>query len=597
MKLTRIDGEDLREWFKFGLKEVTRHRIYFNEINVFPVADGDTGTNLTATLRAMAENPESTKSFGDMVERISETGLSHARGNSGLIFASYFNGIALEGGEFESVDISEFSRVAKNAVGHVYQAIDNPVEGTMISVIRDWAEFLFLNHSRFVFFDDLLQEAYRTAEVSLAKTPDLLEVLRRNKVVDSGAAGFVGFLKGVNHFFARGLGEEEMIEPLVTMEPILDTFDSQFRYCTEISLRGVVESADCLRKELECLGDSLIVTSHRDLLRIHLHTNMPEEVVRRALPYGELAEQKVDDMQLQHLVRAGVKGGVALITDSIADIPDALLLKYQIHTVPLTLLVDETPYLDKVTIGLAGLFDVMGTAKAYPTSSQPEPFRVREMMERLLENHDSAIVLSVAEKLSGTYGVFKREAERLQAMGARITVIDSRLNSGAQGLVVQRAAEWLAEGLAHEEVVERIGNIIQHTKIYVCLETLENAIRGGRVPNTVGRIGMTLGARPIMTLNAEGHGAAFGCGFSIEGMTRRIFRCLKRANKEKGIERYSIVHGSNPQLAKHYADFMKTLTGLEPEFMTEISAVTAIHSGPGCVAVSFVEGMKGAPHD
>lgn len=597
MKSRRIDGEDLRNWFRFGLKEVMLHRHYLNEINVFPVADGDTGTNLTVTLRAMVENPESTRSFGDMAERISESGLSHARGNSGLIFASYFTGIALEGGDFETVDISEFSRMAKNAVRHVYQTIDNPVEGTMISVIRDWADFLFLNHSRFVFFDDLLYEAYHTAESSLAKTPDLLEALRRNKVVDSGAAGFVGFLKGINHFFAHGVSEEEITEPPVEMEAIQDSYESEYRYCTEISLRGVTRSADSLRNELEGLGDSLIISAGRDLLRIHLHTNEPGTVIERSLAYGELAEQKVDDMHLQHLVRARSKGGVALITDSIADIPEALLLKYCIHTVPLTLLVDEIPYLDKVTIGLDRLFALMGTVKAYPTSSQPEPLRIREIFDRVLANYDSIIVISVAEKLSGTCGVFKREAQRMEAQGARITVIDSRLNSGAQGLVVKKAAEWLDAGLSHEEVTEKIRELIPQTKIYVCLETLENAVRGGRVPNTVGRIGMAIGARPIMTLNAEGQGAAFGCGFSLEGMTRRIFARLRHTQKEKGIDCYSIVHGNNPELAKRYVEFMRMLTGQEPEFIMEISAVTAIHSGPGCVAVSLVEGMKGVSHD
>lgn len=596
MKSSRIDGEDLRNWFRFGLREVMRHRHYLNDINVFPVADGDTGTNLTVTLRAMVETPESTRSFGDMAERISESGLSHARGNSGLIFASYFTGIALEGGEFETVDISEFSSMAKKAVHHVYQAIDNPVEGTMISVIRDWADFLFINHSRFVFFDDLLSEAYHTAESSLAKTPDLLEALRRNKVVDSGAAGFVGFLKGINHFFAHGVSEEEMTEPPIKLEAIQDSYESEYRYCTEISLRGVTRSPDSLRNELEGFGDSLIISASRDLLRIHQHTNVPGTVIVRSLAYGELAEQKVDDMQLQHLVRVRGKGGVALITDSIADIPDALLLKYCIQTVPLTLLVDEIPYLDKVTIGLDRLFALMCTVKPYPTSSQPEPLRIREIFDRVLATYDSIIVISVAERLSGTYGVFKREAQRLEAQGAKITVIDSRLNSGAQGLVVKKAAEWLEAGLSHEEAADRIKALIPLAKIYVCLETLENAVRGGRVPNSVGRIGMALGARPIMTLNAEGQGSAFGCGFSLEGMTRRIFARLRRTQKEKGIDCYSIVHGNNPELARRYVELMRALTGREPEFIMEISAVTAIHSGPGCVAVSLVEGMKGVSY-
>ena len=589
MKSKTIDGYDIRDWFRLGLREVNFNKEHINAINVFPVPDGDTGTNLALTLKAMSEWPASTRSFGSMIERISESGLAHARGNSGIIFAAYMNGIAIEGKARETINLSEFSAAASKAVDYMYKAIEEPVEGTMISVIRDWAFFLFSNNNKFEFFEDLLAEAYQIAKVSLHKTTDQLEILRENNVVDAGAEGFVRFLQGINRLFSQEAmpidGDGFYLE-----EPLTDNNNySNFRYCTEMLLKFTGEKPQEIRNKLELLGDSLILTSNHDKTRVHLHTNHPEKMMSALKGYGEILEQKVDDMLLQNQVLYARTADIAILTDSIADLSDDLMLKYQIHSIPLTILIDDVQFLDKNTIDLEGLFNAIAHSKAYPVSSQPEPGRVREKLDSLLDRYNSIIIITVSKKLSGTFNVLKREADRLEKLGKRITVIDSKLNSGAQGLLVKKAAELLESGCSHEEIVQKVLNYIPKIKIYVCLETIENAVRGGRVPNTIGRIGMAMGARPIMTLDANGKGATFGVGFSKEGLTKKILKLIRKTKKEKGIQSYSIVHAENIELAKIYEGYLTELTGKKPEFVTEISAVTAIHSGPGCVAVSLIE--------
>ena len=589
MKSKTIDGYDIREWFRFGLQEVALNKKHINAINVFPVPDGDTGTNLTMTLKAMAERPVSTRSFSNMIERISESGLAHARGNSGIIFASYINGIAIEGKIHETVNLLEFSAAAHKAVDYAYKSIEKPVEGTMISVIRDWAFFLFSNHNKFEFFEDLLAEAYKTARISLDKTTEKLEILKKNKVVDAGGEGFVRFLKGINSTF----NQEDMpiVEDEIYLEEILidNNNHSPFRYCTEIFMKLAGEEPEAIRHKLNLLGDSLIIASSHNKTRVHLHTDHPEEMMFLLKEYGEILDQKVDDMRLQNQVLYSRNSDVAILTDSIADISDDLMMKYQIHCLPLTILIDDVQFLDKSTIDLHGLFNYISHAKAYPTSSQPEPIRVQEKLDYLLEHYKSIIIITVAEKLSGTFSVFKREADRLEKLGHRVTVIDSKLNSGAQGLLVKKAAELMESGCTHEKIVKEVLESIPKIKIYVCLETIENAIRGGRVPNTIGRLGIAIGARPIMTLEANGKGAAFGVGFSKKGITKKILKLIRKTKKEKGIQSYSIVHAENIGLAKVYEDFLTEITGKKPEFVTEISAITAIHTGPGSVAVSLME--------
>ncbi len=583
------NGFDLHEWFALGAQEVAAHKKYLNDINVFPVADGDTGTNLSTTLRAMVEKPARARSFSGMLQGISKSGLESARGNSGIIFASFVNGIAQECETAEVVTVPEFSGIVYRAVKHLYRAVEHPMEGTLMSVIRDWATFLETNKDRFTGFRELFSQAYQNAIASLEKTKEQLQVLKKHNVVDSGAAGFVRFLQGINLAFSRVRTQEpaELADvPIITAED-----ETAYRYCTEAlvdtSAFGAVD-VDALKNSLAQLGDSLIVNHREGRLKVHLHTNTPERMMEQLAAFGPFIEQKADDMALQNRLRARESGGIGILTDSIADLPDDYKLEHAIYTLPMGVMIDGSAYLDKTTIQLEQLFKRMEQKEGYPTSSQPEPGRIQTALSALMDRFDSLIVLSVADRLSGTYQALVKAAS-IVTPDKKITVIDTKLNSGAQGLLVQAAAEMISQGASHDEIVERIGQMIPRTKIYVCLNTLSYAVRGGRVPDTIGKIGNKLGMRPIMTLDGEGNGAAFGVAFSQAALTRKIFGLVKRTMERKGIAQYSIVHGGNLALANEYAEQIARITGKQPAFISEISAVVALHAGPGTVAVCLTE--------
>lgn len=583
------NGFDLHEWFALGAQEVAAHKKYLNDINVFPVADGDTGTNLSTTLRAMVEKPARARSFSGMLQGISKSGLESARGNSGIIFASFVNGIAQECETAEVVTVPEFSGIVYRAVKHLYRAVEHPMEGTLMSVIRDWATFLETNKDRFTGFRELFSQAYQNAIASLEKTKEQLQVLKKHNVVDSGAAGFVRFLQGINLAFSRVRTQEpaELADvPIITAED-----ETAYRYCTEAlvdtSAFGAVD-VEALKNSLAQLGDSLIVNHREGRLKVHLHTNTPERMMEQLAAFGPFIEQKADDMALQNRLRARESGGIGILTDSIADLPDDYKLEHAIYTLPMGVMIDGSAYLDKTTIQLEQLFKRMEQKEGYPTSSQPEPGRIQTALSALMDRFDSLIVLSVADRLSGTYQALVKAAS-IVTPDKKITVIDTKLNSGAQGLLVQAAAEMISQGASHDEIVERIGQMIPRTKIYVCLNTLSYAVRGGRVPDTIGKIGNKLGMRPIMTLDGEGNGAAFGVAFSQAALTRKIFGLVKRTMERKGIAQYSIVHGGNLALANEYAEQIARITGKQPAFISEISAVVALHAGPGTVAVCLTE--------
>jgi len=589
----KANGTDILNWFNSGAREVISSTRYLNAINVFPVADGDTGSNLAATLRAMVERPVRAIPFNQMLERISHSGLMGARGNSGVIFASYISGLALEGQAYEVIGVDEFSDIALRATVQMYKAVDNPVEGTLISVIRDWAAHLVKTSSNHINFQELFYDAYQVAVSSLEKTKEQLAVLRKTHLVDSGAAGFVRFLQGINRFFS-GVSHDRPNEKEV-YAPVSAGAEtsSPYRYCTEALLETDQDSSQdillFIKEQLRPLGDSLIVTGYKQV-KIHIHTDHPDMVMEKLQPFGQIIHQKADDMRLQESLSSGSRYSIGLVTDSIADLPEDFKLSHQIATLPLGVLIGQEEFLDKRTITLAQLFQAMEGFSDYPTTSQAEPGRVLDLLSTMLEKFDSLIVLSVSSHMSGTYQGFMKAAEALHPLGKRITVIDTKLNSGAQGLLVKKAAELIEAGFDHDAVTKTITSMIPRTKIYVCLNTLAYAVRGGRVPNTIGRLGMKIGLRPIMTIDRKGKGAAFSAAFSQRGLTRKIWRLLKKTMKTEGIIAYSIVHGGNLPLAKAYQEQLTRITGLEPAFISEISSAVAIHAGPGTVAVCFMKG-------
>jgi DegV family protein with EDD domain len=459
--------------------------------------------------------------------------------------------------------------------------VEHPLEGTMMSLIREWAAFLNGNRAGYRDFQALFADAYRVALSALEKTKRQLDVLRKNNVGDSGAAGFVRFLAGINRVFSdgRAAAAEVAEEALPAFTPDADA--PAFRYCTEAVVELSDRSASLgesvagdVRQALSPLGDSLIVAPRGARMKIHVHTNAPEQVMERLQSFGALISQKADDMFLQARLRAAKKGGIGLVTDSIADLPDAFLLEHNVSLLPLGVLVGGTAFLDKITIRLEQLFTAMERPDNYPTTSQPEPQRIRALLAERLTQFDSLIVLSVSSRLSNTWQALSAAARELETSGKRVTVVDTRLNSA---------------GATHDEVVAAVTERLPRAKIYVCLTTLAYAVRGGRVPDTIGRLGMKLGLRPIMTLDSRGRGAAFGAAFSQQGLTRKILRLVRRAVRRGGVEAYAIVHGGNPALAAEYRERLTSITGQAPAFVSEVSAAVAIHSGPGTVAVCLTK--------
>jgi len=585
-----IETEKIYKAYLNGARYVINGRKELNRINVFPVADGDTGNNLASAMKAILEDSSPGNSVKTTLESIADACLRGARGNSGIIFAQYLNGVSEEIEHEDHVTIENFTNAHLKSVEYAYNAVHKPVEGTMLTVMKDWASSMFDFRSNAKDFADLLSHSYKKLEESLKKTKNQLSALRKAGVVDSGAKGFALFVQGIMDFLKN---EKEMaIQDFMSGDFEGVSSDShsnpEFRYCVEVLLNGGKEKTERIESELEILGNSLVVAGNKRMTRVHIHTDKPASVFEIAEQHGEIIEKKVDDMKKQEELVSNKKYSIGLVTDSIADLPQKIIDDYQIHVVNLSIMMGEKEYYDKLTIENETLIRYYRESEDFPTSSQPEPKAVERALGNIKDKYDSIIVITVASALSGTYSVFKQEAEKLKNEGIVISVIDSKQNSGAEGLLVHRAAHMISKGHKHEEIVSRIKILTGKSRIMVSVRNLETMIRGGRLGTASGKIAEKLNFKPIVTLDESGNGTIGGIAFSNEGTAKKMLKHFQKQHKAGKISEYCIVHVQAENEAKEFVKKLQEIAGFKPLYIMEASSVIAISAGEGAVALGYI---------
>ncbi len=300
-----MDIERARALARGALRNLEANRQRIDDLNVYPVPDGDTGTNLTLTVRAIVEALEASTASGHeaVARELSRAALMGARGNSGVIFSQIVRGFAEVLGEQREIDGALLSRAFRSASDAAYRAVRRPVEGTMLTVIREMAEEAEQRELRQLPRDELLVRVVERGEAALAATPELLPVLKEAGVVDAGGAGLVEIVRGLT---ASVTGEELPEAPSVAVPEL--GFDavhqelSRYRYCTVFVLEGEGLDIDALEKELDQLGDSLLVVGDPSALKVHVHTDDPGAV----LSLGTRAGGTLDGIEIANMHRQTV---------------------------------------------------------------------------------------------------------------------------------------------------------------------------------------------------------------------------------------------------------------------------------------------------
>ena len=352
--LNEMDGRRLYYTFIAGARKVIEHQVELNKINVFPVNDGDTGTNLASTIRAVVDSLHPHRSYKITADRIAETTLVNARGNSGIIFAQFLYGMSCETGNFKTITISQFAESIKNSVRYIYEAVANPVEGTMLTVIKDWANYIYENRHRITDFNEMFISSLNVLNKSLFETKSKLAVLAKANVVDAGAKGFVFFVEGITDFITtRNLKELVQVKAETGLfEKIEESIPEKpdHRFCTEALIKNSNIDNKELRSTLEKFGNSIVIAGSDRMRRLHVHTDTPAELFNILRKTGTLAFQKADDMVRQSEAVYNRKWKIALVTDSTCDLSSELIDHYQVNMLPININFGNNHYLDKVTI-------------------------------------------------------------------------------------------------------------------------------------------------------------------------------------------------------------------------------------------------------
>ena len=597
--ISYLDGIRLNRCLCASFKRLISAQDQLNKINVFPVPDGDTGTNLAATADSIGACIQQldTRHAGELLIHVADAALDGARGNSGAIIAQFFQGLADSCEHKPRLLPADFVEGFQAGADYARSAIADPKHGTILTLIDEVAAKLTEYHQQnpdrgFIY---LLQHTLERARVALAETQQQLEVLRRAGVVDAGAKGFLLLIEGISNFLSRGSLREipvprtdpEAADALTGFES--HDSDIDHRYCTECLIHGEHIDHRKLRERLSPLGSSLIIAGTPRKTKIHVHVDQPATVFEIAGSYGELTGSKADDMHQQaHVLSAGNRR-YAVITDSAADLPDTAMEEFDIHVVPIRVQFGNASYLDKVGMTHQQFFEELKTNPELPKTSQPAPGDYRRMFDFLSSHFEHVFCISLTAKLSGAWQTAKNAADRAREPDA-ITLIDSRNASLGQGLITLHAAECITAGMPQAEITQSVEAIREKTRTFALITDLSYAVRGGRVHPAVHQLARLLGIHPILHASGNGKFSPSGFIFGGKGRLKRFIRHLSRQLDPDTQYRIGVAHADNKAAAIEVHDELLRLnTNIVDSYITDLGAALGTHVGPGAVGMAAQE--------
>ena len=592
---THLDGDNLAAALVSGIHDVIGEQDFLNRINVFPVADGDTGTNLSLSLGAALPmlGRRGEKHLGTMLAAVADALLDSSRGNSGAIVAQFFQGMSDSAGEANRFTPYTFGKAVTLGHEYAHDALSDPQEGTILSVTAAFAHSVSEQAAELGSddFRTVLETAMRRVEKALADTTGQLEVLKKAGVVDAGAKGFVTLLNGMAEYIIHG-----RIAPApelslsfsedMSFEPSAEGEDSAYRFCTECIVTGADIDRRKLREALDELGNSLVLAGTKRKAKIHIHVDKPETVYEVAREYGELSAEKADDMHRQHVSIHHDVRRFAVITDSAADISDDDMERLDIHMVPCRIQFGDRGYLDKVSISSAEFFEELQTNPQHPTTSQPAPGDFRRQYQFLASHFTDVVSINLTSRASGTFQAAESAAERVNARG-RVRVLDSRNASVGQGLLAVYAAECSRAGLSADNAIDAVKSLMPVTLTFALVKDLQYAVRGGRIPAYVKTIADILGLTPVIRTVPDGRIATRGFLMGRRNRLRKFARYVAKKSLADGPLIVALGHAVCPEDAAELERLLRMeIPHIERFVTTDLGTAVGAHGGPGTLMVA-----------
>ncbi|MEO0238858.1 MAG: DegV family protein [candidate division WOR-3 bacterium] len=576
MELTRLRGKELKKALLAGIIKVQDLKDELNKINIFPVPDGDTGTNLAETLAGGVNIliESSSLKLCEIVRRFAEAILFTSKGNSGTILSQFFTGFAEALKGKESITTSEFAEALKHATDTVYASLEKPVEGTIITVMREVAEYAVEISERERDFIKFLRLLLNKAEKSLARTPDLLPKLKEKGVVDSGAFGFVLILKGIVEYIDTGKIELSKV-PSKETRKIIEEENIEHRYCTEAVIKSEGLDKKKLALILGALGSSLLIAGAGGLFKIHIHTNWPHKVFEALKGKGIILKQKIDDMIEMNLKARKKKFGV--VVDSTADIPLDIAQEFGINIIPLQLIMNGKTYLEGIEIDKKQVLELLVEGKTRLSTSQPDPISIERTIKEALSKHEKIMIVTLSSQLSGTFNAIRIVASK----HPNVYLFDGKMASLGTTLLALRALEKFEEGYDIENILEYLRKVQKKSLFILTLKTVKYLMKSGRISNLKGGIAELMQIKPIIAVNSEGKLENIGTALGEEKAFKKIVKIAKERLNPFQTYDFGIAYVGKSEFVERLEAFVRSEFSVRKLIVNEAGPLLSLHVGPG----------------
>jgi uncharacterized protein len=479
----------------------------------------------------------------------------------------------------------------------VYRALERPVEGTMLTVMRAIAEAGERDDS--TDFATLITRLLAHAREALASTPRLLPALARAGVVDAGAKGFVHLLEGIAAFLCG--------DPLTAVDEVPDyapadgdamaagaveypSASERFRFCTEALVRGTAIPGEAdVRAVLREQGDSLVVIRSENILKVHVHTDEPEQVFAYLRGCGELVTHKAEDMRAQHAAVERARAGhltlarrpLSVVADTACDLPDEIVRAHGMHLVPLSLVYPDGAVRDRLDVTATQFVERLRRGE-HPSTSQPTPGAFMEGFRAAGEEGEAVVAVLLAAALSGTFAS-AQVAVRQRAEGdTPVHLVDSRGASLLQGLLTLKAAELGEAGWEPADIAAEVSRVRDRSGLMLTVDTFERLLASGRVGRGRAWLGSILDIKPILELDTTGKVVPIDKVRGRKNVVPRMMELLERkVPRDVRQVRFGIVHVACPEIVDEVSAALRARWGDRDVVSAPASPIIATHVGEG----------------
>lgn len=588
-----LTQKELKEMLLLSAKRIEEKKEEINKINVFPVPDQDTGSNLAKTLSGIKEAIEK-KEFANLEEISKETldgALISAQGNAGVIYVGFLAGFLPKLNK-NPVDAKKLAEAFQEGRKRAWKSMINPKEGTILDVIDATAETFQKEAEKEKDIVKIFEKVIEKAKEALLATREKMEILKKANVVDAGGLGFLIILESyLDALKPEEKKEEKKEKPSEKIKKFIQFLTYRYEVVTLILEPKIDEEK--IKEKLKKLGNCLDIVQVGQKVKIHIHTDYPEEVRNVLKKIGKIENLRIEDMTKEVIGEPSVrKISIGIVTENVASILPKILEKYQIKIAEAKF---EWPELEKIE----GENIYQKIKKAYemgiktrPKTSQPSPIEYLKIFKEQLENFEKVLHLTISSKISGSYNAAIQAREMLSEQEKeKVFIFDTYNATAGQALFVLRAIELIQEQREIGEILEDLKNLISQTHLYVVFGDPRGAEFIGRITknqaNWIKRM-RKLRIHPIIEMK-NGKLEKGGIVFA-KSETEAIFRKIeKESRKERKLGkkiRTIINHADNLEGAKEIKEKLKKI-GIEVSFVSEGTPIICAITGPGTLILGW----------